>query len=288
MAAELSSPRRDAWERHTALPLVVLGIVFIVAYTIYVLAPWIPRGPGSPLFIALIAAWVVFVVDVVVRITLTPHGGRWRFIRTHPIDMLSAVIPLFRAFRVLSLLQNVPYLQRRSGAAVRANIIIYGSTYAIVFVYFIALATLQAERPAPGATITTFGDAIWWAIVTIATVGYGDMYPITAEGRFYAVFLMAGGVAIVGTASATIISYIGERVSQVHAHRAGATAHSGEGDGAAGVPDVGLEPPGRGIRVAIEADQDLASELEDEEAGDSGDGDIDGGDGGDGGGDSAR
>ncbi|MFC9561340.1 potassium channel family protein [Agromyces sp. NPDC056965] len=213
--------RRTDWERVTTVPLVVLGVVFIVAYTIYVLAPWIPRGPGSLLFFALVAAWLVFVIDVVVRIALTPRGGRWKWVRTHPIDVLSAIIPVFRAFRVLSLLREVPYLQRRSGAAVRANIIIFGSTYAVVFVYFIALATLQAERNAPGATITTFGDSIWWAIVTIATVGYGDMYPVTTEGRFYAVFLMAGGVAIVGTASATIISYIGDKVSQVRAHHSG-------------------------------------------------------------------
>ncbi|MFE6963722.1 potassium channel family protein [Agromyces sp. NPDC057679] len=245
-AEERPAPRREAWERRTTVPLVVLGVVFIVAYTIYVLAPWIPRGPGSPLFIALLVAWLVFVVDVVVRISLTPRGGRWAFIRTHPIDVLSAIVPLFRAFRVLALLRNVPYLQRRSGAAVRANIIIYGSTYAVVFVYFIALATLQAERNAPGATITTFGDAIWWAIVTIATVGYGDMYPITAEGRFYAVFLMFGGVAIVGTASATIISYIGERVGRAHSRHDGAQSEAAE------AAEAAIEAPGRAIQDAIE------------------------------------
>ncbi|MFB6611498.1 potassium channel family protein [Agromyces sp. NPDC056379] len=232
--------RRTDWERVTTVPLVVLGVVFIVAYTIYVLAPWIPRGPGSPLFFALMAAWLVFVIDVVVRVSLTPRGGRWKWIRTHPIDVLSAIIPVFRAFRVLSLLREVPYLQRRSGAAVRANIIIFGSTYAIVFVYFIALATLQAERNAPGATITTFGDSVWWAIVTIATVGYGDMYPVTTEGRFYAVFLMGGGVAIVGTASATIISYIGDKVSQVRAHHGGGT---GAVLDMLGTPDAAGEPP---------------------------------------------
>lgn len=242
-----AAPRRTAWERVTTVPLVVLGIVFIVAYTIYVLAPWIPRGPGSPLFFALVAAWLVFVIDVVVRVSLTPRGGRWAFIRTHPIDMLSAIVPVFRAFRVLALLREVPYLQRRSGAAVRANIIIFASTYAVVFVYFIALATLQAERNAPGATITTFGDSVWWAIVTIATVGYGDMYPVTTEGRFYAVFLMAGGVVIVGTASATIISYIGDKVSQVRAHHAsgaGAVLEAFNADDAEDVTDAGASDAG--------------------------------------------
>ncbi|MEF3404392.1 potassium channel family protein [Agromyces sp. CCNWLW203] len=210
--APVAAPRRFAWERRTTVPLVVLGAVFIAAYSVYVLAPWIPRGPDAWLFWVLVVTWAVFIADIVVRVVLTPHGGRWAFLWTHPVDVLSAIVPVFRAFRVLALLRQVPYLQRRSGNAVRANIVIYAASYAVVFVYFIALATLQAERNAPGASITTFGDAIWWAIVTVATVGYGDTYPITAEGRFYAVFLMAGGIAIVGTASATIISLINERI----------------------------------------------------------------------------
>jgi voltage-gated potassium channel len=244
-ADAVPAPRRDAWERRTTVPLVVLGKVFIVAYTIYVLAPWIPRGWGSPLFFVLVAAWLVFVVDIIVRVSMTPHGGRWAFIRGHPIDVLSAIVPVFRAFRVLALLREVPYLQRRSGAAVRANIIIYASIYAVVFVYFISLATLQAERNAPGATITTFGDAVWWAIVTVATVGYGDMYPITTEGRVYAVFLMAGGVVIVGTASATIISYIGELVGQVRTQHDGAPS-TDEADPSPEADVAGDPPAGSG------------------------------------------
>jgi voltage-gated potassium channel len=215
----IPAPARDAWERRTTVLLVVLGVGYIVLYSVYVLAPSIPRGPDTLFFWLLVLTWLVFVTDVIARVSLTPHGGRWAFVRSHPIDVLSAIVPVFRAFRVLSLLRGVPYLQRRSGAAVRANIIIYAACYAVVFVYFIALATLQAERSAPGATITTFGDAVWWAVVTVATVGYGDMYPVTTEGRFYAVFLMAGGVVIVGTASATVISYINERVNQARTQR---------------------------------------------------------------------
>jgi voltage-gated potassium channel len=177
----------------------------------------------------LLVSWVVFIADVLVRILLTPTGQRWSFVWRHPIDVLSALIPLFRALRVLELLRQVPFLQRRTGAAVRTNIVVFALSYAIVFVYFIALATLNAERNAPEATITSLGEAIWWAIVTIATVGYGDTYPVTIPGRIYAVLLMGGGVAIVGTASATIISLINERVTSVgHRHR--------------GVPPAGAPP----------------------------------------------
>ncbi|MFD4422780.1 potassium channel family protein [Agromyces sp. NPDC058484] len=206
------APARARWEHRTATPLVVLGVLFIVAYSVVILMPASAGPVWSTLVVTLVTAWVVFIVDVVVRILLTPAGARLSFIWQHPVDVLSALIPLFRALRVLELLRQVPYLRRRTGAAVRTNIVVFALSYAIVFVYFIALATLAAERDAPGATITSFGEAIWWAIVTIATVGYGDTYPITIPGRIYAVLLMAGGVAIVGTASATIISLINERI----------------------------------------------------------------------------
>jgi voltage-gated potassium channel len=62
-----------------------------------------------------------------------------------------------------------------------------------------SVLVLWFEAPTPGANITTGGDAIWWAIVTITTVGYGDKYPITAVGRITAVFVMVAGVGIIGT-----------------------------------------------------------------------------------------
>jgi len=70
-----------------------------------------------------------------------------------------------------------------------------------------ALAVLDAERDAPNATITNFGDAVWWALSTITTVGYGDMYPITTEGRIVAGTLMVGGIALLGVITASFASW---------------------------------------------------------------------------------
>jgi voltage-gated potassium channel len=216
---EVAAPLRGRWEAVTTVPLVVLGIAFIVAYSVMALNPDPPGWLGNLISTVLIATWVAFLIDIVVRIMLTPRGRRWNFVRRNMIDVLSVILPVFRAFRVLRLLREVPYLQRRSGGAVRTRIVIYAASYAVLFVYFIALATLQTERYATGATITTFGDSVWWAIVTIATVGYGDTYPVTPAGRVYAVFLMIGGVAIIGTASATIISLINERIGSTRRGR---------------------------------------------------------------------
>ena len=70
-----------------------------------------------------------------------------------------------------------------------------------------SLGVFEAERSAPGSNITTFEDAIWWAAVTVFTVGYGDLYPITLEGRFIAVILMMGGVALLSVLTANLASY---------------------------------------------------------------------------------
>lgn len=74
------------------------------------------------------------------------------------------------------------------------------------------LAVLDAER-GHGGNIQNVGDAIWWAFVTITTVGYGDFYPVTAAGRVAAVGLMIGGITLIGVVTATLASWIVERVS---------------------------------------------------------------------------
>ena len=87
-----------------------------------------------------------------------------------------------------------------------------------MFIYVISLAEYAVERDAEGALITSFGDSVWWACVTMATVGYGDYYPVTVTGRILAVILMVGGIAIVGAATATFVSYVNERMSTAREH----------------------------------------------------------------------
>ena len=63
-------------------------------------------------------------------------------------------------------------------------------------VIFGGIGVYLAEHHHSGANVTTLGDALWWGIVTIATVGYGDYYPVTAVGRIIAVFMMLSGIGI--------------------------------------------------------------------------------------------
>jgi len=200
------------WKTAASAPLFVLGVSFIVSYSVLVLVEGLPTWIVVLLLADIALTWVVFVVDYLVRLVRAGKGNRRRFVARHPNELLSVFFPLFRAFWVLGLMRGVGYFRERTGAAVRAQVVSYALAYAVMFVYLLALAAYQAERYAPGATITTFGDSVWWACVTIATVGYGDTYPVTTLGRMYAIMLMAGGVVIVGTSSAIVFSYISDRV----------------------------------------------------------------------------
>jgi voltage-gated potassium channel len=74
------------------------------------------------------------------------------------------------------------------------------------------LAILDAERANPEANITTSADAWWWAATTVTTVGYGDRYPTTGIGRLVAVALMICGIALLGAVTATLASWLVERI----------------------------------------------------------------------------
>ena len=150
--------RRKRYVDATGRALALLGVLFVVAYTVYVLWPDRPQWVTTAIVVILVATWVIFVIDVVIRIALTPRGRRWHYAWHHPLEVLSALLPVFRALRVVGLLQDLPLLKRHTPSAVRAQFIILALAYACAWVFFLALATLQAERDAPGANIVTFGD----------------------------------------------------------------------------------------------------------------------------------
>jgi voltage-gated potassium channel len=157
------------------------------------------------------ATWGIFIVDYIANLVLAPQ--RWRWFRTHILDLLVVVLPILRPLRLLRLVTLLSVLQRTAGTAFRGRVVLYVAGASVLLVFVAALAVLDAERSAPGATITTFGDALWWAFVTITTVGYGDFSPITTTGRLIAGALMLGGVALLGIVTATLASWIVERVA---------------------------------------------------------------------------
>ena len=199
------------WQKITEWPLTISAILFLAAYAWEIIGQL--SGAAETLAETVIqATWLLFVIDYIVSLVLAENRGRW-FVQ-HLFDLLVVVLPMLRPLRLLRLLTFLSVLNRSLGTAVRGRVVVYVVGAASLVVFVAALAALDAERRAPGATIATFGDALWWAVVTITTVGYGDLSPVTIEGRMFAVALMIGGIGLLGVVTATLASWIVERVAR--------------------------------------------------------------------------
>lgn len=112
------------------------------------------------------------------------------------------------------LVKRLSVLRRTAGTALRGQVTVYVAGSSAILVLIAALGVLDAEQNSQGANITSFGDAMWWAFVTITAVGYGDYYPVTDLGRMIAVGLMIAGIALIGSVTATLASWFVEKVAQ--------------------------------------------------------------------------
>jgi voltage-gated potassium channel len=133
------------------------------------------------------------------------------FLRPGRTLRLIRLLRVIRAFRSVKHLVDHVYRSRTQGAFTTISII------AVLMVIFSAVAILQVEHD-PNSNIKTAEDAIWWAYVTVTTVGYGDKYPVTTEGRIIAAALMTVGVGLFGTFTAYIASwFVAEKQEQEEA-----------------------------------------------------------------------
>jgi voltage-gated potassium channel len=144
----------------------------------------------------------------------------------------SAILRLARLSRLFRIVRLVRAQKHGSIAKdVLRNRGQYAATITVLaaFVVLVVASTLvlQFENGAPGATITSGGDALWWAVVTITTVGYGDTYPVTVGGRITAFFVMATGIGIIGALASILASVLVPGPE-------GSEGSEGQGDGDAG------------------------------------------------------
>ncbi|MGY1937686.1 MULTISPECIES: potassium channel family protein [Nocardia] len=201
----------DRWKQLTEWPLTAAAVVFLAVYTWTVLAQ--PNGPAAVIGEAVLwGTWLVFAVDYAVRCYLAKPRGQW-FVR-HLHEFAIVALPMLRPLRLLRLLTMMNVLQRSVGGALRGRVIVYTAGATLLLIFVASLSMLETERNAVGATITTFPDALWWAATTVTTVGYGDYAPVTGTGRLIAAGLMIGGIALLGVVTATLASWIIQRVAE--------------------------------------------------------------------------
>ena len=188
-------------ERLTELPLLILAFVMIpllVGTFLWDLSP-----TEEAVFLALDTfIWAVFVVDLMVKVAVAPH--RLDYVRRHWLEVLVVVVPFFRPLRLLRLF----LFGSRAFVGMRRLVhvdflLVYGIGLIIV-----AATVVASVEGGESASIKSFPDALWWAVVTITTVGYGDVVPVTVVGRAMAFVLMLGGITFFSGLTANFASLL--------------------------------------------------------------------------------
>jgi voltage-gated potassium channel Kch len=152
----------------------------------------------------------IFFADFVYRLFTAESKTRYFFRDFGWADLLSSlpfpqakILRLFRLWRVIRLIRNfgLRNMVRELIDSRAANALLTVVFLVFCVLEFGSLAVLGAEQYADGANITNASSALWWAFVTITTVGYGDRFPVTNVGRLVGVFVMIAGVGLFGTLS---------------------------------------------------------------------------------------
>ena len=195
-----------AWEDRTSTPMFVASVLYLLAFAAPIMSTRIQEPYDGYLNIIQMILWGLFAADYCVRLYLAPR--RLYFI-TH--NLMNLAIVLLPAWRIVSFLAMIHLTANRqykrlSELAVK----LFG--YTAIFIIMFALAIYSVESSEPGAMIRDLPTAYWWTFTTLATVGYGDVYPITGIGRVIAVVVMLYGVGMVAVATGALASWIIEKI----------------------------------------------------------------------------
>lgn len=157
---------------------------------------------------------VFFLYDFAYRLLTATSKSDYFFKKWGWADLL-ACVPQLRIFRLFRVWRAVRLLRifgvknmLHEIANNRAGIALYLTIFSIIVIAeFVGVYLLKIETQAAGANIMTPSDAVWWVLVTMTTVGYGDRFPVTPQGRILAVFVMLSGVALIGVLASFLSNF---------------------------------------------------------------------------------
>ena len=242
MAANPTTENRVRRERTRKITTYDLVIGILAIFSLIILIP-IYFGNLPPQDVAVLnyleyALCVIFLFDFFRSLRLAPDKWGY-FLKGGELDLLGSIpISAFAIFRVARLFRIVRLLRRMTGGQLRRmftgrlaqNTLLFTLVFALVLVFTIAWLVLIAEQGAPNANIKNYHEAVWWAFVTITTVGYGDYYPVTGWGQSLAVILMFFGLGIIGVLSSYLASTFISLQRRRSEKRVGGNEHNNESD----------------------------------------------------------
>ena len=196
----------DGIEQVTKYPMAVLGIAWMVV-AIVILTTDV-NGSASILLVGILfALWTIVLVEYLVRLVVTPD--RLGYLKRRWVEPATVLVPPLQGWHFVGI-EKMSLLLHEGELRVEA-ILKHHSLFRVLIaaaatLFLGAWLVLLFEENAKGSNIHDYADALWWAIVTVTTVGYGDRFPATGGGRTVAVILMLVGIGLIGVLTATVAS----------------------------------------------------------------------------------
>ena len=184
--------RLAAYEARTEIPLDLLALLTL---WLVVVPPWdFGHNVGGFVWAARIGLSVVYGIDLAIRGVLARRPVRYAL--THPVALASVLYPPVRVVFSVRLVRSV-FRRGNLGRFLLAAALLVLNGAIIVYLF---------ERHAPGSNIHTLGESVWWSLVTVTTVGYGDYTPVTVQGRITACLIMGIGLLTLAVVTAQVAS----------------------------------------------------------------------------------
>ena len=184
------SGRLVAYEQRAQTPLDLLALATL---WLTVVPPWY-FGHDVILWVIRAGLSVVYGADLTIRGRLA--GRPVHYALTHPVALASVVLPPLRVIFSVRLVRSM-FRRGHLERFLLAALVLVLNCAAIVYLF---------ERHAPGSSIHTLGQSVWWALVTVTTVGYGDYTPVTVPGRITACIIMGTGLVTLAVITAQVAS----------------------------------------------------------------------------------
>ena len=185
--------------------LTVLSLAFLIAFSYPAFVDPVPNSTQTLLNIVQWVSWIAFATDLIYG--LINAKSKKQYLKKHPLEVAAVLLPFLRPLRLMRVISFGGLAIQKVAIGRQFAITIKVFLASIFVAYISAVQITITERAVEGSNIKNFGDGIWWAITTVTTVGYGDRYPTTLEGRFIAVALMIMGISLMGVITASVAAW---------------------------------------------------------------------------------
>ena len=196
----------DRIEHVTRYPMAALGLAWLVI-AIIVVTTDINGSASIALVAALFTFWVILLAEYAVRLVVSPD--RRGYLRRRWGEPATVLVPPLQGWHLIGIERMGLLLHEgelRAEAILRHHSLFRVLIAATATLFLGAWLVLLLEENSPGSNIHSYPNALWWAVVTVTTVGYGDRFPVSEGGRIVASVLMLVGIGLIGTLTATVAS----------------------------------------------------------------------------------